>query len=610
MITHHVVFRQFRLLWRFMQGKRLLYLGAIVTMIAATALGLVGPLVLRTTIDSIIGDAPLAAQSRWVSTLVEAVGGRSVLARNLWICGSLLVLLALAEGVFLFLKGTWAASASEATARTMREHLYDHLQSLPYQYHVTAETGDLVQRCTSDVETIRRFLATQFVEVGRTVFMIVTVIPLMLTLDGKMTLVAVAVMPVIFGFAAIFFHKIRSAFEASDQAEGKLTAVLHENVTGVRVVRAFARQVFEIEKFDARNRAYRDTTYKLIEYMAWYWGLASFLGMLQMGIVLVSGTYWAATGALSLGTLVVFITYVQRLIHPIRQMGRILADMGKAAVSLGRIQEILDAGLDDNDDTAERPEIRGNLEFENVSFEYEPGKPVLKDITFQVKQGQTVAILGPTGSGKTSLMHLLSRLYDYQQGSIKVDGVELKAVDKQWMRKHVGLVLQEPFLFSKTIKENISLPEKDAHEEKVIEAAKTASVHEVIEKFEDGYETSVGEKGVTLSGGQKQRVAIAQTLIKESPLLILDDSLSAVDTETDAAIRRALRQRNHATTFVISHRVTTLSEADMILVLDDGKLVQRGSHDELVQQDGLYKRIWEIQNSLEDELVEEFQTAC
>jgi len=610
MSTKHAVFRQLQLLWSFMRGKRLLYAGSILTMVLATAVALIGPLVLRTTIDSIIGDTPIAAQWVWVSIAVEAVGGRSVLARNLWICGSVLVLLALIEGVFLYLKGKWSAIASELTARTMREQLYDHLQYLPYQYHVQAETGDLVQRCTSDVETIRRTLASQFVEVGRTVFMVVTVIPLMLMLNVKMTLVAISVLPVIFGFAMIFFQKVRTAFEASDEAEGKMTAVLHENVTGVRVVRAFARQVFEIEKFDSRNCTYRDTTYKLIEYLAWYWGTASFLGMMQLGLVLIMGTYWAATGAISLGTLVVFLTYVERLIHPIRQMGRILADMGKAMVSLGRIQEILDAQLDSGDEVGERPDIQGNLEFEHVSFEYEPGKPVLKDISFQVKQGQTIAILGPTGSGKTSLMHLLSRLYDYQQGSIKVDGVELKAVDKQWMRKHVGLVLQEPFLFSKTIKENIRMPEKDAQEEKVVEAAKTASVHNVIQKFEDGYDTSVGEKGVTLSGGQKQRVAIAQTLIKESPVLILDDSLSAVDTETDAAIRHALRHRNHATTFVISHRVTTLSEADMILVLEDGELIQRGSHDELVQQDGLYKRIWDIQNSLEDELVEEFETAC
>jgi ATP-binding cassette subfamily B protein len=607
MKTQQIAFRQFRLLWYFMRGKRLLYVGSVLAMVVATAVALIGPLVLRTTIDSIIGNTPVAERLEWLNRIVEAVGGRSVLARNLWICGSVLVVLALIESIFLFVKSKWSAIAAELTARTIREQLYDHLQSLPYEYHVKAETGDLVQRCTSDVETLRRFLATQFVEVGRAIFMVTTIIPLMAVLDLRMTLVAMVVLPIIFAFAVLFFYKVKTAFLASDEAEGKMTTVLHENVTGVRVVRAFARQVYEIEKFDETNRTYRDVTYRLIRYLAWYWGIASFLGMSQLGIVLVFGTYRASIGAISLGTLVVFITYVQRLIHPIRQMGRILADMGKAAVALGRIQEILDAPLDASEEEWETPEIRGNLEFENVSFEYEPGKPVLKDISFRVEQGQTVAILGPTGSGKTSLMHLLTRLYDYQQGSIKVEGVELKEVDKHWLRKHVGLVLQEPFLFSKTIKENIRLPQKDAQESQIVEAAKLASVHDVIQAFEDGYDTAVGEKGVALSGGQKQRVAIAQTLIKESPVLILDDSLSAVDTETDAAIRKALQQRNHATTFVISHRVTTLSEADMILVLENGKLVQRGSHDELVQEDGLYRRVWEIQNTLEDELEEELE---
>jgi len=599
--------RQFRLLWKFMRGNRRVYVGAIVAVSLSAVSALIGPLILRTTIDSIIGDTPIAEQLQWLSRMIEFIGGRSVLVRNLWICSSLLVILAIVESMLLYWKGKWSAIAAENTARTIREQLYDHLQSLPYEYHVKAETGDLVQRCTSDVETIRRFLAMQFVEIGRTMCMVVTVIPLMIMLHWKMSLVAMALLPIIFGFAVFFFTRVRSAFETSDEAEGRMTTVLHENVTGVRVVRAFSRQVHEIEKFDQTNREYRDMTYTLIRYMAHYWGIASFLGWVQLGIVLVCGTYWASQGLISLGTLVVFITYVERLIHPIRQLGRILTDMGKAAVSLGRIQEILDAPLDENEDEYETPEIRGNLEFEHVSFEYEPGKPVLQDISFRVKQGQTVAILGPTGSGKTSLMHLLARLYDYQKGSIKVDGVELKAVDKHWLRKHIGLVLQEPFLFSKTVKENIRLPKKDAQETNIVEAAKVASVHDVIQKFENGYDTAVGEKGVTLSGGQKQRVAIAQTLIKESPVLILDDSLSAVDTETDAAIRRALRQRNHATTFVISHRVTTLSEADMILVLEDGKLVQRGSHDELVRQDGLYKRIWEIQNSLEDELEDELE---
>jgi ATP-binding cassette subfamily B protein len=314
------------------------------------------------------------------------------------------------------------------------------------------------------------------------------------------------------------------------------------------------------------------------------------------------GAMWASQGALSLGTLVVFLAYVQLLLWPIRQMGKILTDMGKTMVALERIQHVLAQPVETDEEYLSRPEIRGNLEFRNVSFAYETGKPVLQDISFQVQQGQTVAILGPTGSGKTSLVHLLARLYDYQGGSIRVDGVELKDIDKKWVRQHVGLVLQEPFLFSRTIKENISLPKKHAPEAEIVEAAKTAAVHEVIMNFEQGYETPVGEKGVTLSGGQKQRVAIAQTLIKSSPILVFDDSLSAVDTETDAAIRRALRTRNHATTFMISHRITTLAEADVILVLDDGKLVQTGSHNDLIRQEGLYRKIWAIQNTLEDEL--------
>lgn len=590
------------LLWQVMRGNRLLYAGAVVAVCLATGVGLLSPLVLRATIDSIIGDAPLVVNIPWINNLIQAVGGKTGLARNLWMCSSVLVVLSVTEALLLFLKGKWSATAAEATARRLRDRIYDHLQHLPYEYHVNAETGDLVQRCTSDVETIRQFLAVQFVEVGYTLFMAAAIVPLMLSLHRTMTLVGLAILPVIFSFAMFFFIKVKQAFEVSDEVEGKMSTILQENLTGVRVVRAFARQRFEIEKFDRMSAEFRDRRYKVVWYMAAYWMVSSFLGMAQYGAVLLIGAYWASQGKLSIGTLVVFLMYLQRVIHPIRQLGKILTEMGQAMVSIGRVQAILDQSLDTSLELSERPAIQGNLEFNNVSFEYEPGKPVLKDISFRVKQGQTVAILGPTGSGKTSLVHLLARMYDYQRGSIKVDGVELKAVEKKWLRKHVGLVLQEPFLFSKTIKQNISLPRKDAPEEQVVEAAKTAAVHDVILNFENGYETSVGEKGVTLSGGQKQRVAIAQSLLKHSPILVLDDSLSAVDTETDAAIRYALRRRNHATTFMISHRVTTLSEADLILVLENGRLVQSGSHTELIEQDGLYRRIWQIQNELEDDL--------
>lgn len=597
--------QQVALLWDFMRGNRMLYAGSIAAIALATGFGLLAPLVLRATIDSIIGDKSLSQTLAWLRTLIESAGGKETLVRNLWMCSLAVIGLAVAEGVFQYLKGRWSAIAAETTARRIRDRLYDHLQRLHYNYHVNAETGDLIQRCTSDVDTIRQFLAVQFVEVGRALFMVSAVIPLMYMLDPRMTFVTMAIIPIIFGFAYLFFLKVQKVFQASDEAEGRMSTVLQENLSGVRVVRAFTRQVYEIEKFDQTNQEYRDTTYRLIRLLAVYWLVSSFLGMTQFGIVLIFGSYWAAKGLITLGTLVVFISYVEQVIRPVRQLGRVLTDMGKALVALKRIQEILNESTETTAQTQIKPLIQGNLEFRNVSFEYEPGKPVLQDISFRVKRGQTVAILGPTGSGKTALVHLLARLYDYQQGAIIVDGVELKDIDKSWLRQHVGLVLQEPFLFSKTIRENIRLARSDAHEDEIVDISRMAALHDVILAFEQGYETAVGEKGVTLSGGQKQRMAIARTLIRNCPILIFDDSLSAVDTETDAAIRHAIRRRNHATTFMISHRITTLSEADLILVLEDGRLAQAGSHAELIRQEGLYRRIWAIQNELEDELTQD-----
>jgi len=298
-----------------------------------------------------------------------------------------------------------------------------------------------------------------------------------------------------------------------------------------------------------------------------------------------------------------FSTYVGMLLWPVRQLGRVLTDMGKALVSIERIQEILDEPIEDLDEGDSIKKIKGNIEFKNVSFYYEKGKSILDNVSFKVKQGQTVAILGPTGSGKSTLVGLLPRLYDNQEGSIKIDGIDVKKISKRVLRENIGIVLQEPFLFSKTLKDNIRLATSETEEKEIFKAAKVASVHDVIKSFDDGYETAVGEKGVTLSGGQKQRVAIARTIINRSPILIFDDSLSAVDTETDAAIRKRLKKlENKATTFIISHRLITLAEADIILVLDEGKIVQQGTHLDLIEQEGLYKRVWSIQNSLEEEL--------
>jgi len=586
------------------------YAGAVVVTAFSALLSLMPTLVVRTTVDSIIGNKPMDIPY-WMEDVILRLGGRDVLAHNLWICGLFLLAISLINGAAMYMRGKWTAQASESTARNLRNMLYDHLQNLPYDEHVKAETGDWVQRCTSDVETIRRFLAVQLVEIGRTLFLLTMALVIMFNLDVKMTFISMAVVPIIFVFSYIFFSKVKEAFRLVDEAEGRLTTVLQENLTGIRVVRAFGRQAYEIKKFDDKNREYRDLSYRLMRLMANYWAISDFLIMFQMGIVLVIGVYWASQGTMTLGTLLTFMSYEGMLLWPVRQMGRILTDMGRTQISLARVKELLDKPREDMNEDGLKPDLNADIEFRNVYFEYEKGRPVLQDVSFKVKKGQTVAILGPTGSGKSSLVHLLLRLYDYQGGSITIGGVELKRINKKWLRQHIGIVLQEPFLFSRTIKENIALGNSRAGEAEILEAIRVAALDDVIRQFEKGYDTLVGERGVTLSGGQKQRVAIARALVRDSSILIFDDSLSAVDTETDAQIRRALKERRKGvTTFIISHRITTLAEADLILVLDQGRLVQSGTHEELIRQPGLYQRLWALQSQLEEELAEESNMEC
>ena len=588
-----------------MRGNRVLYFGSIIFVGLATLLSLVSPLIMRFTLDNVIYGKSMELPA-FLDRIVVGLGGIDGLRRNLWICGLALLAITIVNGVFQFVKGRWSAAASESIAKQLRDDLYDHIQRLPYDSHVKAETGDLIQRCTSDVETVRRFLSVQLVELGRAIIMLVAAIFIMIKIDKQMTLASVLVVPIIFTFAFVFFIKVQKAFLKADESEGRLSNILQENLTGVRVVRAFGRQVYEDEKFDRQNIEYRDLVNKLIRLLAMYWSLSDGLALFQIALVVVLGVYRASSGQITFGDMNVFVSYVSMLLWPIRQMGRILTDMGKTLVSVGRIQEILERPVESQDEDSVEAPINGDIVFENVDFEYEKGKPILKNLSFRVKQGQTVAILGPTGSGKSSLVHLLQRLYDYTGGSITIGGVELKKIDKKWLRRQVGLVLQEPFLYSKTIKENIRIARPSASDEEVYQASRIASVHDVISEFEKGYDTPVGEKGVTLSGGQKQRVAIARTIINDCSILIFDDSLSAVDTETDAAIRRELNKRSkEISTFIISHRVTTLAEADLILVLDEGRLIQSGSHQDLSQQPGLYQRIWSIQNSMEEEAAED-----
>lgn len=591
------------------KGNRLLYGLAILAIGVATFISMLEPLVIQITIDSIIGNKPIN-EAPVIVHFVEFLGGKSILSKNLWICALCLVCLTSLRGVFLFLKGKLSAEASENMARSIRIRLYNHIQNLPYKYHVNAESGDLIQRCTSDVDTIRRFFANQMVEIGRAIFMVGFAIVMMLSMNVKMTLLSVITVPIVFLFSFIFFKKVKHTFQIADEQEGVLTSMLEQNLTGVRVVKAFGREEYEIEKFEKENKKFRDLNFNLSKLLSTFWASSDFLCTLQIGIVLVSGIYFTVHGQITLGMLVAFNTYVTRLIWPVRQLGRILSDMGKMTVSLKRISDILGEKEEAENGKGLKPEIKGELTFENVSFEYEENSPILKDISFKVNKGETVAIVGPTGSGKSSLIHLLLRLYDYKSGSIKLDGTELRDISRKWIRSKVGIVLQEPFLYSRTIKDNIKMAKFDASDDEIIEATSMAAVHEVITTFEKGYDTIVGEKGVTLSGGQRQRVAIARTLIKNLPILIFDDSLSAVDAQTDQIIRGELAKRSKdITTFIISHRISTVMDADKIVVLNHGKIEAIGNHSELIKKDGVYKRIWQIQNSKEGRKEEEEKLA-
>ena len=583
----------------YLRGSRGYFVLALLCACLSMVFNALTPQVIRITVDSIL-DAEPANLPGVIENLIPLEALRAKPLTALWLAAGAVLLCAVLRGVCSYGQRLNLAKGSEGFVKSIRDGLFSHIQHLSYAWHTAHSTGDMIQRCTSDVDVIRNFVCNQLVEVVRTIFLIVLYLSIMFSMNVRLSLIALVFIPIVGLSSGVFYRKISSRFQVADEAEGELTTCAQENLTGVRVVRAFGRERYEVERFEKKNRRFSQLWIQLGKLLSVYWASGTFLTSLQVMVIILAGVGEAVGGDMTLGEFLAFVTYNSSLAWPVRSLGRVLSDMSKAGVSMDRVGYILKAPEEQDSPEAGVDPVQGDIVFDHVTFGY-GGQPVLRDVSFTIPQGSTFAILGGTGSGKSTLVHLLDRLYDLEEGRITIGGVDLRRFQRDHLRRNIGLVLQEPFLFSQTIGENIAATRPQAPEADVRRAAAIACVDDAISEFAAGYDTVVGERGVTLSGGQKQRVAIARMLLRNAPIMIFDDSLSAVDAETDTRIRRALRENlGSATVILISHRITTLMQADQILVLDHGQVAELGTHDQLIQRPGIYQDIYNIQMSSDD----------
>ena len=586
------------LVWHFLRGSKAYFIIAIVCISLMNLLALIVPRVISYTVDTLITgkESDLPA---FIVDAIDSIGGPAYIREHLYLIAVFLMVIGALSALCNYLYRYYNNKGAETLVETMRNEIFAHIARLPFSWHTKNQTGDIIQRCTSDVDAVKNFVSGQLTEVFRVVLMVAFSLYFMFTINVKLALIAIILIPINIAYSAYGHKRMGKIFEEADVEEGKLSAVVQENLTGVRVVRAFGRELFEKERFEKQNHDYWKMWIRMDWVLAWFWAIGTLLLSLQTMIVVVLGAVFAVRGEMLAGEYIAFFSYNIMLTWPIRLLGRLISGLSRSEIATDRIRYIMNSEPEKDEGKKLRPEMTGDIVFNNVNFAYDESKEIVKDVSFRIKGGTTVGILGGTGSGKSTLMHLLNRLYELpkENGSITISGVDIKDIEVGYLRENVGMVLQEPYLFSRTLAENIALGGTNAGIEDIKEAAGTASLLETIENFKEGFETTVGERGVTLSGGQKQRTAIARMLIGKSPIMVFDDSLSAVDAETDAKIRKGLMEKGKdSTVIIISHRITTLMAADNILVLDKGRLVESGTHDELIKNTGIYRKIYDIQS--------------
>ncbi len=527
-------------------------------------------------------------------------------ARALFISGGVILVIALVRGLAGFGQLYFGEWLTHRVSYDLRDHFYNAVQSLPFSFHDQTHTGDLMSRATSDIAETERFVGVGLMGLVSTLLLLGGIIIAMLLESVDLALLGFIPMPILVFSTVRFGNVVRPKFKKIQEQMGILSSTMQESMTGIGVIKAFAREPHELKKFDVHNDDWFEKRYAVIRVWANNWPWFTFLVALSTFLLLWFGGPMVLDGEITIGTLFALISYVYLLSAPVQRLGFHVNLAATAGASAARVFTIIDTPneISEKPDAITLDNLRGEVSFEQVGFSYREDRQILNDITFEAKPGQVIALIGPTGSGKSTITNLIPRFYNPTEGRVLVDGVDVQDLRVQPLRQNIGIVLQDPFLFSQSVRDNIAYGRFEANNDEVAAAAKAARAHEFIMGFPEGYDTKVGERGVTLSGGQKQRIAIARALLMDPRILILDDSTSSVDTETEHLIQQALDElMKGRTTFVIAQRLLTLKQADLILVLDQGEIIERGTHDDLLSANGLYREIYDLQLRDQDEFV-------